>query len=120
MVGMVDEDGGSLSQECAPGEFRIAEVDTTGYGWEIGGAIAKCKPADPLEYWTPDLASPATLGCLLALVREAWDDTSISVRRDQDFEGWWVESANGYVPSSFAWDSEAEALVSALESAPAE
>ena len=65
-------------------------------------------PNDP--HWVPDLTDPATLGCLLALVREAlgipYLCTSVSP------EGrWWVDGYSLH-------DTEAEALVAALEAAP--
>lgn len=67
----------------------------------------------------PDLTDPATLGCLLALVREAWGDP-------QAFVGWFdphwkvircrTESLLGCLAGRGA--IEAEALVAALEDAP--
>ena len=64
--------------------------------------------------WLPDLTDPATLGCLLALVREAWGDDSICP--DFNKMRWTI----------LTWDccaigdggTEAEALVAALEAAP--
>jgi hypothetical protein len=65
----------------------------------------------------PDLTDPATLGCLLALVREAhavpFLHVSVKISREHGYQfdchphhrGQWV-------------DSEAEALVAALEAAP--
>jgi len=65
----------------------------------------------------PDLTDPATLGCLLALVREAhavpFLQVSVKISRDHGYQfdchphhrGQWV-------------DSEAEALVAALEATP--
>jgi hypothetical protein len=65
----------------------------------------------------PDLTDPATLGCLLALVREAhavpYLQVSVKISREHGYQfdchphhrGQWV-------------DSEAEALVAALEAAP--
>jgi hypothetical protein len=73
----------------------------------------------------PDMRDPATLGCLLALVREAWEP-----RRGTDHiastvhttTGWGVGARVGsecfaaiILP---AFSSEAHALVAALESAP--
>jgi hypothetical protein len=70
----------------------------------------------------PDLTDPATLGCLLALVREAWephrgDDPVCCTHQCLDGE-WGVGS---WVSTVFAavclpvFDTEAEALVAALE-----
>jgi hypothetical protein len=80
----------------------------------------------------PDLRDPATLGCLLQLVRDAWGDDRAYLC---DFEGYdsvewgvvskiWDEKRNEEGPK--AWFScllgdgptEAEALVYALEKAP--
>ena len=67
----------------------------------------------------PDLTDPATLGCLLALVREAWGDPHASVWYDSEY--WqsgnrWAWHAKGQ--SRVDYDTEAEALVAALEAAP--
>ena len=67
----------------------------------------------------PDLTDPATLGCLLALVREAWGDERTAVK-------WWEPEGCAYYahpldtwrPPATLFASEAEALVAALESAP--
>lgn len=72
----------------------------------------------------PDLTDPATLGCLLYLVREAWGDpgfyaaqSSMKIK-DTDIFGW---DTFGYLHGrsckGMLYRSEAEALVSALESA---
>lgn len=72
----------------------------------------------------PDLTDPATLGCLLALVREAWgrpfwvegDPRSIGERPDEWigvlFEGRFATCSVVHA------STEAEALVVALEAAP--
>ena len=62
----------------------------------------------------PDLSDPATLGCLLALVREAWGQATLSpvscgLRR-------WCLADFG--TTALQGDSEAELLVAALENAP--
>jgi hypothetical protein len=61
----------------------------------------------------PDLTDPATQGCLLALVREAWGNPHIVVERGWDLA--WGHERPG--PSGY-WLTEAEMLVAALESAP--
>jgi hypothetical protein len=73
----------------------------------------------------PDLTDPATLGCLLALVREAWSDECVCVLPVDYGPGgvaWFCrltvggrDLARSYVPGSVG---EAEALVAALEAAP--
>lgn len=61
----------------------------------------------------PDLTDSATLGCLLALVREAWGEVMISANATVD--GWVV---NAPLARNLACcDTEVEALVVALEAA---
>ena len=62
----------------------------------------------------PDLTDPATLGCLLALVREAWEPYGTFVSTHRYDGGEW--SIRTLPTPMFA--TEAEALVAALESAP--
>ncbi len=70
----------------------------------------------------PDLTDPATLGCLLALVREAWGDECACVLPiDYGPAGvMWVArlTAGGRSLTERHWPTEAEALVAALEAAP--
>ncbi len=65
----------------------------------------------------PDLSDPATLGCLLALVREQWGD-GVHLIPDG---GWYVKGArlkNGStINLGICTKTEAEALVAALECA---
>lgn len=74
----------------------------------------------PLGDHLPDLTDPATLGCLLALVREAWGDQSLSVLFDHDGGMWRVGrwEDDGLALRCRPADTEAEALVAALEAAP--
>jgi hypothetical protein len=71
----------------------------------------------------PDLDDPATLGCLLALVREAWGDLGASVWHDRRV-GLWSWMAGGCTHGVWrpfdedGYTLEAEALVAALEAAP--
>ena len=71
-----------------------------------------------------DLTDPATLGCLLALVREAWGDPRLvaiycEAAHPGQSEGWAVQCADNRLPvAGEDYPSEAEALVAALEAAP--
>jgi hypothetical protein len=75
--------------------------------------ITRVVPPQP-DYAFPDLTDPCTLGGVLHLVREAWGDPTIcSIHKDGV---WYVHSAT----VDLAWhQTEAEALVAALEAAPA-
>lgn len=71
---------------------------------------------------TPDFRDPATLGILLAQVREAWNEEGIYAYRTHapDFGGQW--SVNSFrlvrgMPQAKRFGTEAEALVAALEAA---
>ncbi len=83
----------------------------------------------------PDLTDPATLGCLLALVREAWADPRIHAapalyahdappEYQYTISHWHVYSPGPYNPlteppkCAVTGKTEAEALVAALEAAP--
>jgi len=65
----------------------------------------------------PDLTDPATLGCLLALVREAWGEpTYLPTCLDVHDEAWVV---NPPIPwRQTRYESYASVLVAALEAAP--
>jgi hypothetical protein len=72
----------------------------------------------------PDLSDPATLGCLLHLVREAWGDPDLSADRvsrahDKLPDVWqvYVFHESG-VKDVLSGHSEVEALVAALGAAP--
>lgn len=76
----------------------------------------------------PDLSDPATLGCLLHLVREAWNACRISVcfsaytpdatKRWSVPISYFKEQRDLVHVPSFYGSTQAEALVAALEAAP--
>jgi hypothetical protein len=138
------------------GGLRIVAVDPVddgsgvgpAYGYEPSpehhGARTRCY-VDTAFPEVPDLDDPATLGCLLALVRQAWGEpaahpaaytTGVAVAEYQgprperavDSEGggwhvigWGVNRGRGRVMDvlrGFNHRSETEAIVVALESAP--
>ena len=101
-----------------------------GMRYQVGGTVGRltdsqCKGKLPLVAETrPDLTDPATLGCLLALVREAWgNEASVSL----NISSFWAvggakiqkgQSA-GHTINLGIWKlTEVEALVAALEAAP--
>jgi hypothetical protein len=95
----------------------------TDEGWRV-------RPSDlPLGCVAlPDLTDPATLGCLLALVREAWSDKAMTCARVDVLDTYIAPLPGGYPYGVVGMDrrrifkryfgSEAEALVAALEAAP--
>ena len=100
---------------------RIEAVSCTGKSaWVVNerGRAWICAP-DMLAF-NPDLSDPATLGCLLALVRDAWDDPEIhvatlwSMKRRVGWRVWFGHDLTLF----FDGGTEAEALVAALEAAP--
>lgn len=85
--------------------FRISEKS-----WEDEVPIHR------RDEWYPDLTDPATLGCLLALVREAWGDSRLTIIWRS---GWIVEGQREDEPAYDGFHpTEAGALVSALGAAP--
>lgn len=115
LPGMLELESCDRVFDVDSGVVRMAETDCEGerYYFHVGD-----------EYRCPDLTDPATLGCLLALVREARRDAYINVVRDGG--GWfirtWDSEGNEEVFSlvdgcglAGSFGSEAEALVAALE-----
>ena len=86
------------------------------------GIMGGFPDADSAYPFLPDLDDPATLGCLLALVRQAWADPGLSVWRDWRTGAWcWMalgQFHTVHAPGALeGWDTEPEALLSALEAA---
>jgi len=105
--------------------MRYGSVDViegTASPWSFNGYERVGEHVDMVAYtdWVPclpDLEDPATLGCLLALVREAWGQDDMGASRYK--ERWGVEFAPQEAQNyAFYGASEAEALVAALEAAP--
>lgn len=124
MPGMVmrwqDRARGAFGQQVRPDRQRVSEdVDTDA---QVAAAVRAL----------PNLTDPATLGCLLALVREAWGSGDAFVYAG--FEGIYHSSGDHercvprlghywHVVAPLALHighgaTEAEALVAALEAAP--
>jgi hypothetical protein len=97
--------------------------------WDHGAEwpFLRCSCSDQVRSTAlPDLTDPATLGCLLALVREAWGCAVItSPDYDEDevgcqghhIVGWRAVETVRWMPVGEG-KTEAEALVAALECAP--
>lgn len=69
----------------------------------------------------PDFTDPATVGCLLAAVREAWDDDGIYARpayRPVEGNRWLLVPGDGGYAHGWG-NTEADALIAALEAAAA-
>lgn len=81
--------------------------------WQISDGAWDLGFLEKKDGEVPDLSDPATLGCLLALVREAWGEPDLVVER---YAGrrWGIDDGGDWVIA----DTEAEALVAALEAAP--
>lgn len=113
MPGMLTTDG-----------FRVCRVDHDGYkfGWSNNNYAYRIA-ADVL----PVLTDPATLGCVLALVREAWGAPRALVRLSANGKSFHVYDVDRD-PMGGNWaawlcgdrilQTEVEALVAALEAAP--
>ena len=80
-----------------------------------------CFDGDASRDWysscVPDLTDHATLGCVLALVREAWSDPSAHTRYSRS-RGLWEVSLFHALYRESGRPTEAEALIAALEAAP--
>jgi hypothetical protein len=108
------------------GDWRVINVDSDGV--EVVTDLSEVVlfhsgdlPSIPSSL--PDLTDPATLGCLLALVREAWDDNTASTAATRELDkttGWIMDCWNPQSPLNKIgpFKTEAEALVAALEASP--
>lgn len=111
LPGAVDVDGYRVLGVYADGYLAIAREseETSNNGCAPSGMTA------------PDLSDPATLGCLLSLVRKAWGVGVYTVKASPRFPAieadYWVAYRDDYEVLG-GGITEAEALVAALEAAP--
>ncbi len=109
MSGMLTLSGERMLDDGWP-EYDVLEYGSSG--------VAECVQWNlkPPPGALPDLTDAATLGCLLALVREAWGDPLTYMMA---YYGRWTLCSDRYEeidPGDGA--TEAEALIAALEAAP--
>jgi hypothetical protein len=109
----------------ATDESRLYRVQDDGTALDIEDTIVERGWGFGLANMLPDLSDPATLGCLLALVREVHGAASVVyLPRDGAIRAWRVvtfaHGADWLTPARCLGEgaTEAEALVAALESVP--
>ena len=125
MPGMLTQNGSRI-YDVVDSDYCYGDADCHEWQNEHGWGINRCdyhngRPlADTssghlwLDLMLPNFNDPATLGCLLELVREAFGDPRIYTRTDPEDLLWYVVTDVGA-----AWSTmEAGALVAALEAAP--
>jgi hypothetical protein len=115
MEGMGVVDGDGLKNRVT----RVEPVDMYGDGLEVvpWEMVHRLVADSCCSQWRehgilPDLTDAATLGCLLALVREAWNDAKVHVLYVEGLYRWECADRHNVHGSGM---TEAEALVDALE-----
>lgn len=106
-----------IGDERADGSMLADVGPLSRTGWTVGD---DGKPTGAPLTWAhiwPDFRDAATMGCLLALVREAWFDPHAmpDAPGSDGCAGWGFRARGGWVADSCA--TEAEALVAAMEAA---
>lgn len=110
MLCLVDADDYSARVVAVGATLRTTETCDT---YAEGNIIVRSRLS---EKSLPDLKDPATIGCLLGLVREAWSMFDAVAMLEADEHGeWWVVGTRHGDYLCEPCDTEAEALVSALE-----
>ena len=73
-----------------PGMLTMNDSRVVFYG-DDGDSVWVCTALEKVrcidDEALPDLTDPATVGCLLALVREAWGDPTIGAIQTDEYEG---------------------------------
>jgi hypothetical protein len=109
-----------LGLSAKAGPWRVEQADLTA----LCGAGAGPASIHEVGAWLPDLSDAATVGCLLALVREVWGWPHAFACHDET--GWCVPSGEtgccvelqDEAGDGERYNTEAAALVAALEAAP--
>jgi hypothetical protein len=113
---MLDLDGSRVLATDASGTPTAWAYELPDGEWRArsprDAALSGCSFASSL----PDLSDPATLGALLALVREAWGEP-VSLCQAADDDGG-IETWVAVGLRDFSGRDEAESLIAALEAAP--
>lgn len=114
--------GGAGAMVITPTHYRL--VEGVGYPAPHEWALIDIERISADTMLIPDLRDPATLGWLLALVRDAWPKAPATTNYHgmYDPEGghyhqWVVSYCTGWRWEQAHGDTEAEALVAALEAA---
>ena len=81
----------------------------------LGFPVDRLLDEEPIHFI--DVTDPASVGCLLALVREAHNQPHVSTDYEDEVFGWWVAVGDVDDGLMFRGGSEAEALIVALEAA---
>jgi len=93
-------------------------IRESGWGEPASQRVPCTIPNGGYPNWLPDITDPATIGCLLALVREAWDMPYLVVNTNSVMcEDWYIFIAS--LDKMFHGYTEAEAIILALEASNA-
>lgn len=117
-----DPPAGAAGQQWMPTSARLVDVDA-GILPELG--LLYTGHAHFKRGAHPVVGDPATLGCVLALCRNAWGDEGLCVRQEHDYEregkSTWHVTGGKLHGGTFnrmaevAYPSEAHALLACLE-----